>query len=541
MKKILICLVTLLGVATGAMATEYVTDVMLIGSGESVYKVKQQYVDQGWKDTAYNLNKGTGSSTTNIFLLYKTSPNKDDAITGFYIQCGSSTRSDKQVKDGRTYLPVEGEYDSNFVKNKCNLNNNVSGSNRIYLFYTKEAFDDGRVVTDIWFDNANFGGVGSNGNDDSPCDLNAGGGGSFIYMHVHYGERLNSFEYEERAWDAANKKVVTTTKTCDSFTRLTSNGNKDKHTVLTDGWYVLDDDIYYQEYLDIDGDVKIILQNGKTMNANNGIRIKTDKKLTIYGQSGDTGTIKADGSIGGKGDIYAGELIIHGGTIDCKGKSVNNAAIGSGNGANNKKAGYKAITIYGGNVTATGANSGAGIGSGQDCNDDYQGPITIYGGIVNAKGGFEAAGIGGGEESGNGPIYIYGGNVTANGDSSGIGCGYDSHLCNDIYILGGTVNVDGYDDVGIGQPLNSYGVPDYDLYIQDATVNISVDRTYAVWVRDFHVINSNVKLFTNYYNGSVETEGSIYLADNLLVEYPNFFNTLYWAPKDFREKHLTEE
>lgn len=533
-------LVMLLGVATGAMATEYVTDVMLLGSGSSAGKKKQEYIDKGWKDTNYNLNKGTGSSTTNIYLLYKTGPNKADAITGFYLQCGKDTRQEKQVKDGHTYLPVEGEYDSNFVKNQCNLNNNVSGSNRIYLFYTKESFDDRDPITEIWFDNAKTAAVGSNGDDDSPCDLNSGGGGSYIYMHVFYGERSNCFDYEERAWEAENKKVVTTTKSCNNFTRLTSNSN-DNHTVLKDGWYVVDHDIEYQEYLDIDGDVKIILQNGKTMNANNGIRIKTDKKLTIYGQSGDSGTIKADGSIGGKGDIYAGELIIHGGTIDCKGKSVNNAAIGSGNGANNKKAGYKAITIYGGNVTATGANSGAGIGSGQDCNDDYQGPITIYGGTVNAKGGFEAAGIGGGEESGNGPIYIYGGNVTADGDGSAIGCGQESHLCNDIYILGGTVNIEGYNDVGIGQPLDSYGFPDYDLYIQDATVNISVDRAHAIWVRDFHVINSNVKLFTNYYYGALETEGSIYLADNLLVEYPNFFNTLYWAPKGFREKKLTEE
>ena len=56
MKKILICLVALLGVATGAMATEYVSDVMLIGSGSSAGKVKQQYIDQGWKDTNYNLS-----------------------------------------------------------------------------------------------------------------------------------------------------------------------------------------------------------------------------------------------------------------------------------------------------------------------------------------------------------------------------------------------------------------------------------------------------------------------------------------------------
>jgi hypothetical protein len=273
-------LVLLIGTVTGAMATEYITDLMLIGSGSSATKVKQQYLDQGWIDTNYDLNKGCGSSSTNIFLLYKTGTNKDDAITGFYIQCGSSTRSDTQVKDGRTYYPVQGEYDDNFVKNKCNLNNNAGG-NKIYLFYTKEPFDNRDAITSIWFDNAKAGAVGSNGDDNSGCDLNSGAGGSDIYLHATYGVLPDSYDYEDHAWSAKNRTVTTTVKTCDSFTRLTSNSNSD-HTVLKDGWYVVDSDIEYQEYLDIDGDVKIILVNGKTMNAHTGIRIKTDKKLTIY-------------------------------------------------------------------------------------------------------------------------------------------------------------------------------------------------------------------------------------------------------------------
>ena len=114
-QKILLMFVLLMTAVTGAMATEYISDLILIGSGDSAPKVKQQYVDQGWKDTDYNLNKGCGSSATNIYLLYKTSTNKADAITGFYIQCGSSTRSDTQVKDGRTYYSVQGEYDDNLA------------------------------------------------------------------------------------------------------------------------------------------------------------------------------------------------------------------------------------------------------------------------------------------------------------------------------------------------------------------------------------------------------------------------------------------
>ena len=217
--------------------------------------------------------------------------------------------------------------------------------------------------------------------------------------------------------------------------------------MLTNGWYVVDYDIEYKEYLDIDGDVNILLVNGKTMYAKDGIRIKTNSKLTIYGQYGCTGKIKADGSIGAKGDIYAGELIVHSGTIECKSKSHNNAAIGAGNGANNKNTGYKSITIYGGVVTAN------GVGGGQENNSGKAGPITIYGGTVNAKGGSNGAGIGGGEESGNGLITIYGGFVTAEGGKSGpgIGCGENSHLCHHIYIHGGNVTARGGElGAGIG-------------------------------------------------------------------------------------------
>ena len=526
--KILFMLALLLGTVTGAWATDYVTDVMLIGSGTSATKVKQQYVDQGWKDTDYNLNKGCGSSATNIYLLYKTSTNKADAITGFYIQCGSATRSDTQVSGGHTYLPVQGVYDDNFIKGGCNLNNNAGG-NKIYLFYTKEAFYNRDAVTSIWFDNAKSGAVGSNGDENSGCDLNAGAHGSFIYMHVTYGEEPNTYDYVECSWDASQKQMMKTTRTCTSFELLTSNANSN-HTILSDGWYVVNSDIEYKQYLDIDGDVKIILVDGKTMNAKNGIRIKTDKKLTIYGQARNSGMIKADGSIGGKGDIYAGDLIIHGGTIDCKSASHNNAAIGAGNGDKSSKANFKSITIYDGNVTATGIGGGAGIGSGQECNP--HGPITIYGGTINAVGGDGAAGIGGGEESSNGPIYIYGGNVTAEGGGygAGIGCGEDSHLTNHIYIYGGTVNATGGKSGGNGIGVGTYTLgydlehlfpedQNYDVYIQDATVTArgksqeACNSGCSFVVRYLNVKNSTVYLCSD----AAIFDGEAILGDNLCV------------------------
>lgn len=119
------------------------------------------------------------------------------------------------------------------------------------------------------------------------------------------------------------------------------------------------------DYLLIDGDVKIILIDGRTLNAKNNIRINTGKKLTVYAQSGGTGRLYACGShgpgIGGYGNILAGHLEIHGGIIDANSGSANNAGIGGGNGR-----GYQSVTIYGGTVTAKGRSSGAGIGSGQE-------------------------------------------------------------------------------------------------------------------------------------------------------------------------------
>ena len=476
MKRLFICLFALVCVAQGTWATEYISDVILLGSGSSAGSKKQEYIRDGWIDTNYNLNKGCGSSATNIYLLYKTSTNKDEAITDFYIQCGSSLRSDHQEKDGHTYYPVEGVYDGNFVKNGCNLNNNAGG-NKIYLFYTKEHFDDNRAVTTLWFDNIKVGAVGSTGDESSGCDLNSGAGGSYIYMHILY-EMPTSYEYEYHEWDSTNNKDITKYNTCDSFTRLGSNGGS-SHTVLTDGWYVVDYDIEHQEYIDIDGDVKILLVNGKTLYAKDGIRIKTDSKLTIYGQYGCTGKIKADGSIGGKGDIYAGELIVHSGTIECKAKSHNNAAIGGGNGAKNKNTGYKSITIYGGVVTANGVGGGAGIGGGQENDHLKAGPITISGGTVNAKGGSNGAGIGGGEESGNGLITIYGGSVTAEGGSSGpgIGCGEASHLCHPIYIHGGNVTARGGENgAGIG---NGEGSTNKETTNEDNVIYINGGKVIA--------------------------------------------------------------
>jgi len=83
-------------------------------------------------------------------------------------------------------------------------------------------------------------------------------------------------------------------------------------------------------------------------------------------------------------------------TLDkCNSGSKYAASIGGGYGDGS---GMKEITIYGGKVTAQGAQYGADIGGGK--NNNHPSTINIYGGTVNATGGEYGAGIGGGQNRG---------------------------------------------------------------------------------------------------------------------------------------------
>ena len=147
-------------------------------------------------------------------------------------------------------------------------------------------------------------------------------------------------------------------------TELTSSDHE-----LTSGWYVVSEDVGITPYtspdnsnfktrrITVNGDVKLILADGATLDAAivqyypdwsqeiileaaGGIHVPEGSSLTIYGQSQGTGTINAATN------------------------SSNQAAIGGGNvsadGVNNSAG---TITIYGGKVTAT-SWGGAGIGGG---------------------------------------------------------------------------------------------------------------------------------------------------------------------------------
>ena len=185
---------------------------------------------------------------------------------------------------------------------------------------------------------------------------------------------------------------------------------------LNSGWYVVDADKTFNSRITVNGDVKFILADGKTLTTTKGIAVNGNNTLTLYGQSGQTGILDANST-----DLYA--------------------AIGGDNRSNTG-----AITINGGHVTAQGGGGAAAIGGAIDCNG---GIITINGGVVDATGGGQGAGIGGGNFGNGGSITINGGTVTAQGGSgaSSIGGGNNSNG-GTITINGGNVNAIGATGIG---------------------------------------------------------------------------------------------
>ena len=107
-----------------ASATEYITDVMLVGAYQQAdyNALVAKYTSQGWKATNWDLNKGIAwGSGDAILLLYKTAESTDgfnhEYITDFYIQNRSAANTTETLNFmGRTYnlVPVSDDSDSHF-------------------------------------------------------------------------------------------------------------------------------------------------------------------------------------------------------------------------------------------------------------------------------------------------------------------------------------------------------------------------------------------------------------------------------------------
>ena len=158
---------------------------------------------------------------------------------------------------------------------------------------------------------------------------------------------------------------------CNNYTVLTGGGA----TTLTEGWYVVDDNITYNGTLTLAGNVTLILCNGKTMtvtsdngNSIHGINNPSDGfALTVYGQTLDSntaGTLYVTNDVENKNAIELITYTQHSGKVvvsDLSDKAIH---------------AYGDFTLNGGTVDATGTAL-FGI---------HSGSVTINGGIVNASG-----------------------------------------------------------------------------------------------------------------------------------------------------------
>ena len=171
------------------------------------------------------------------------------------------------------------------------------------------------------------------------------------------------------------------------------------------GWYAVKGEVTCGS-IRVAGETHLILCDGAKLTVNGGdkagIQLVWDGRnaLTIYGQSKGTGTLVANGGTESAGigltqyenTAWGGKLTINGGNVIANG---NRTAAGIGgsncfdNGAHRWYGGGCVVTINGGQVTATGGDSGgnypaAGIGgAGYGAGNS----VTIHGGTVIAKGG----------------------------------------------------------------------------------------------------------------------------------------------------------
>ena len=245
------------------------------------------------------------------------------------------------------------------------------------------------------------------------------------------------------------------------------------YEVLPTGSYYVENDAELLNRVRVNGDVSLILKDGTTLTAPNGISVMgREKTLNIFGQSGGTGILKA--------------------------KAVsNNAAIGGDDGEQQLSGSVGNINIYGGNIRVQGGNCAASIGGGNL--NEYYGNICIYGGKISgidgdaARGGVLSAAIGGGFARDNefgknvdGTVRILGGEVTVESLASGsrrtgIGGGQYGYG-GTIDILGGKVEVTGV------QP----GIGDGDSYTGEKKARITLGCK-----------NQDDRISSAYYNGKV--------------------------------------
>ena len=243
----------------------------------------------------------------------------------------------------------------------------------------------------------------------------------------------------------------------------------DSNTVAWNaGDYVVSGKVTINGRITVGGNVNLILKDGATLKANQGITVHNGSILTIYAQSEDEdtmgrivipGNLKDDAGIGG---IYSGDpseracgsVTFNGGRISFtqdESGSVNERKAAGIGGA--RDGGGGAITVNGGIIEDIKRYEGACIGGGWNSTG---GTFVINGGTIRNLASEYGACIGGGRGYADGAITINGGTIEniANSYGAAIGGGQGGGAKN-ITIRGGEIHAQTAAAPAIGSPKDS--------------------------------------------------------------------------------------
>ena len=243
-------------------------------------------------------------------------------------------------------------------------------------------------------------------------------------------------EYIYRYWDEANQRVADETRTCASYTTITS---QDDLTIGDGKWYVVNGDATIENRVTVSGTAHIILLSG-TLRCMYGIRLSKGNSLFVYPGKNSEGTLNPrtahdeEASLGGNEGEDCGEFVFYGGTLEAHNYEWSSGGAAIGGGGEGGSCGK--LSFYGGTVDASnngrapGQKSyGAVIGDGDEASSDNSDCyINIYGGNITVDNHSDSngSGIGGGEDSTGCPINILGGKITARAyNGAAIGSGQD--------------------------------------------------------------------------------------------------------------------
>lgn len=178
--------------ASQAIATDYISDLILVGGSKAETKsLIDSCKSEGWILIDKDLNAGAGGDY--VYLLYKTQ--RSDGInrgyiTGFYIKGGTWPIPDEMDVDGCKFELTPYVGGQHFVSQKGDLNSGTGvNSDAIHLYYTRAYFTDDNVVSDITFNSTQEDAEPKNGYGEG-YDLNDNAGGEYIYMHVSYAQAI---------------------------------------------------------------------------------------------------------------------------------------------------------------------------------------------------------------------------------------------------------------------------------------------------------------------------------------------------------------